>query len=97
MPFDGPVIPFGAMVEYHPISAKDISRPHEFGPKVLPSMFLGYALHARENLERRHTDRRHRRIVGDGRIRTPSQKAQCKGNVNAAEKWKLHIPSRRWN
>ena len=26
MPFDGPVIPFGAMVEYHPISAKDLSR-----------------------------------------------------------------------
>ena len=23
MPFNGPVIPFGAMVEYHPISAKD--------------------------------------------------------------------------
>ena len=26
IPFDGPVMPFGAMVEYHPISAKDISR-----------------------------------------------------------------------
>ena len=23
MPFDGPVIPFGAMVEYHPISSKE--------------------------------------------------------------------------
>ena len=28
IPFNGPVIPFGAMVEYHPISAKDISRLH---------------------------------------------------------------------
>ena len=28
MPFNGPVIPFGAMVEYHPISAKDLSRLH---------------------------------------------------------------------
>ena len=46
MPFNGPVIPFGAMVEYHPISAKDISRLHQFGPKVLPGIFLGYALHA---------------------------------------------------
>ena len=46
MPFNGPVIPFGAMVEYHPISAKDISRLHQFGPKVLPSIFLGYALYA---------------------------------------------------
>ena len=30
-PFEGPVIPCGAMVEYHPISAKDQSRPHQFG------------------------------------------------------------------
>ena len=28
MPFSGPVIPFGTMVEYHHISAKDISRLH---------------------------------------------------------------------
>ena len=45
-PFKGPNFPFGAMVEYHPISAEDLSRLHHFGPKVLPSMFLGYALHA---------------------------------------------------
>ena len=29
-----------------PISAKDLSRLHQFGPKVLPGFFLGYALHA---------------------------------------------------
>ena len=34
MPFNRPVKPFGAMVEYHPISAKDMSRLHQFGPKV---------------------------------------------------------------
>ena len=38
MPFNGPVIPFGSMVEYHPISAKDIPCNHPFwitspGPK----------------------------------------------------------------
>ena len=43
--FNGPVISFGAMDEYHPISASDQSRLHQFGPKVLPGMFLGYALH----------------------------------------------------
>ena len=59
MPFNGPVIPFGAMVEYHPVSAKDISRLLQFGPKVLPGMFLGYVLSAGENLERRHYDRTH--------------------------------------
>ena len=46
MPFDGPVIPFGAMVEYHPISAKDLSRLHQFGKKVLPGIFLGYVFFA---------------------------------------------------
>ena len=59
MPFHGLVIPFAAMVEYHSISAKDISRLHQFDPKVLPRKFFGYVLHAGENLERRHYDRRH--------------------------------------
>ena len=45
-PFNGPVRPFGAMVEHHPISAKDLSRLHQFRPKVLPGIFFGYALHA---------------------------------------------------
>ena len=31
MPFKGPVTPFGAMDEHHPISAKDLSRLHQFG------------------------------------------------------------------
>ena len=44
--FNGPVITLGAMVEYHPISAEDLSRLHQFGPKVLPGIFLGCALHA---------------------------------------------------
>ena len=46
MPFNGLVIPFGAMIEYHPISAKDTSRQHQFGPRVLPGIFLGYVLYA---------------------------------------------------
>ena len=50
--FQGPIIPFGSLVEYFPISAKDQSRIHQFGKKVLPGLFLGYALYA-ENLERR--------------------------------------------
>ena len=45
-PFKGPIIPSGSLVEYHPISAKDLSRIHEFGKKVLPGLFLGYALYA---------------------------------------------------
>ena len=44
-PFTGPIIPFGSLVEYHPITAKDQSRIHQFGKKVLPRLFLGYALY----------------------------------------------------
>ena len=45
-PFTGPIITFGSLVEYHPITAKDQSRMHQFGKKVLPGWFLGYALYA---------------------------------------------------
>ena len=38
-PFKGPITPFGSMVEYHPITAKDQSRIHQFGKKVLPGLF----------------------------------------------------------
>ena len=43
-PLKGPIIPFGAMVEYHPISARDQSRLHQFGKQVLLWIFLGYEL-----------------------------------------------------
>ena len=41
----GPVIPFGSLVDYHSIIATDQSRIHQFGKKVLPGLFLGYALY----------------------------------------------------
>ena len=45
-PFKEPIIPFGSLVEHHPKTAKDQSRIHQFGKKVLPGLFLGYALYA---------------------------------------------------
>ena len=45
-PCKGPVIPLGAMDEFYPISSRDQSRVHQFGKKVLPGIFLGYALTA---------------------------------------------------
>ena len=47
----GQIMPFGSLVEYHPVTAKDQSRIHQFGKKVLPGLFLGYALYAGWNLE----------------------------------------------
>ena len=43
-PKKGPIIPFGSLVEYHPVTAKDQSRIHQSGKKVLPGLFLEYAL-----------------------------------------------------
>ena len=45
-PFKGPIIPFGSLVECHPITAKDQSRIHHIGKNVFPGLFLGYALYA---------------------------------------------------
>ena len=36
------------IVEYHPITAKDQSRIHQFGKKVLSGLFLGYGMYAGE-------------------------------------------------
>ena len=45
-PINGPIIPFGSLVNYHPITAKEQSRIHQFGKKVLDGLFLGYVLYA---------------------------------------------------
>ena len=55
----GPIIAFGSLSEHRTISAKDLSRLHQFGKKVLPGIFLRYVLYAGGNLERRPTGRRH--------------------------------------
>ena len=48
-PLKGPIIPFGSLVKYYPISAKDLLRLHQLGPKVLPGIFIGCALNAGES------------------------------------------------
>ena len=42
--FKGLIIPCGAMVEYLPNSERDKARIHQFGKKVLPGIFVEYAL-----------------------------------------------------
>ena len=59
MSFNGPLIPFGAMVEYHPVSATDLSRLHQLGKKVLPGIIARLRVVRGETLERRHYGRRH--------------------------------------
>ena len=57
--FKGPIIPFGALVKYHPISTQDQQRIHQFGSKNLPR---------EANLAWRHYGRKQRGIGRDGRI-----------------------------
>ena len=54
MPLNGTVIPFGAMVEYHPISAKNTSRLHQFVPKSLARYLPLLCLVCGRNLECRY-------------------------------------------
>ena len=44
--FEGPIIPFGSLVEYQPFTAKDQSRIHQLEKKVLPGLVFEYALYA---------------------------------------------------
>ena len=43
-PFKGPALHFGAIVDHHPISTRDLSRLYQFGKKVVPGIFLDYEL-----------------------------------------------------
>ena len=51
-PFKGPIIPFGAQIEYKPSQQIDIQRLHQFGKKMLAGIFLGYVQHAGGRMDR---------------------------------------------
>ena len=59
MPFDGPAIPFGAMVEHHPISAKHLPKTTSVWHKSLARYILRLCIIRGGNLGRRHFGRRH--------------------------------------
>ena len=95
-PFKGPIIPFGSLVEYHPNTAKDQSRLHQFGKKVLLGLFLGYDLYAGgiwkgdilvEDIEELET-------MDASEIY--SKRLNAKEVIFLPKKGKFHISSRRW-
>ena len=95
-PFKGPVIPFGSLVEYYPISAKDQSRIRQYGKKVLPGIFLGYALYDGWNCKGDIMVAGRWGAGNDGRIGNLRKKTQRKGSNISQREWEIHIPSRRW-
>ena len=47
-PFNGPIFPFGSLVQYHPVTVKDEWRIRQCVKKVVSfGLFFGYALYAR--------------------------------------------------
>ena len=85
-PLKGPIIPFGALVEYYPISTRDFSRLHQFGKNVLAGIFFGFVLIAVRDLERRYSDCRHGRFGKVRRIRRLSSKNQREGDPDQTKK-----------
>ena len=91
------MIPFGAMVQYHPISAKDLSRLHKFGKRVLPRIFLRYALFGGGGKFGKGDT-----MIADieeleemGRIRNSSSENQCGRSIDIIKERRVHIPSSR--
>ena len=95
-PFKGPIIPFGSLVEYHPTTAKDQSRIHQFGKKVLPGLFLGYALYA-EGIwkgDELIADLEELETMDASEIY--SKKTQCERGDISQRKRRIYYSNRRW-
>ena len=94
-PFKGPIIPFGSLVEYYPISAKDQSRIHQFGKKsyldcssdtLCTRVEFGRVTYWSQTLRswRRWTHRK-----------STQNKNQCKGSNISQRKWRIYFSNRR--
>ena len=92
-PFKGPIIPFGALGEYHPIR-QEFSNWQESITRYLSRIWI----YRGENLERRHSDRRFGRFGEVGRIRNLSAKTHCERSTDITKRKWIHIPgSRRYS
>ena len=95
-PFKGPIIPFGSLVEYYPISAKDQSRIHQFGKKVLPGLFLGYALYAGGILKGDVLVADIEELETMDASEIYSKRLNAKRGSFSQRKWKNYFSNRRW-
>ena len=94
-PVKGPIIPFGSLVEYQPITAKDQSRIHQFGKKVDCSSDMHYTrrefgkvMYWSQTLWiwRRWTHRKS----------TENKKTQCERGDISPRKRRIYFSNRRW-
>ena len=81
----GPVIPFGAVVECCPISARDQPRLHQCGKKVPLGIFPGYALIAGRIWKGDTLVADIEELGNHGRIGNISSKNHCKRSIDATK------------
>ena len=95
-PFKRPIIPFGSLVEYYPITAKEQSRIHQFGKKVLPGIFLGYEVIAKRIWKGDFSDSRFGRIRKLNASEIHPRRLNAKEVLLTPKRWWIHFPSNRW-
>ena len=79
-----------------PLSLRRTSQVHQFGKKVLPGLFLGYALHAESIWKGDKLIRRPWGVGDEGRIWNLLEKTQCERGDVSKRKWKFYFSNRRW-
>ena len=94
--FNGPIIPFGSLVEYYPISPKDQSRIHQFGKKVLLGSFLGNALYAGGIWKGDALVADFEELETMDASEIYSKRLNAKEVIFPKKNWKIYFSSRRW-
>ena len=95
---EGPVIPFGTIIEHYPISPGEQSRPQQFGKKDLSGIFFVCAFIARRNGKEvlwSQTLRNWRTWTCQKSILEDSM--QKKFWRHKKKEWTFFLPSSRWN
>ena len=78
------------------MTAKDLSRIHQFGEKVLPGLFLGYALYAGGIWKGDALVADLEGVGDDGRIGNLLEKTQCERGDISHRKRRIYFSNRRW-
>ena len=95
-PLKGPIFPFGSLVEYHPITAKDQSKIHQVGKKVLPGLFLGYVLYAGRIWKGDILVADIEELETMGASEIYIKRLNAKEVIFSIRKWRISFSNRRW-
>ena len=94
--FQGPIIPFGSLVEYHRTTAEDQSRIRQFGKKVLTWIVPRIRSVRGGTLEGVTYWSQPWGVGDDGRIGNLLEKTQCERGDISHRKRRIYFSNRRW-